>query len=87
MPEAMPARSTRTVETAVEASGALTRPIPTPATMKPGISTVQLDVGVTPLIDHRATAFKARPVPRRIRIGTRVESRPVTGDRPRMFWR
>ena len=46
MPEAIPARSCRTVETAVDASGALTRPMPTPAIRKPGSSTVQCDDGV-----------------------------------------
>ena len=79
MPDAIPARSCRTVETAVEASGALTRPMPTPAIRKPGSRTVQPDDGLTRLIDHIATAFRARPEASRMRIGTRVDSRPAIG--------
>ena len=46
MPDAMPLRCGGTTPTAVEASGGLTRPTPTPATRKPGSSAVQRRVGV-----------------------------------------
>ena len=50
-----------------------------PATMKPGNSTVQSELVETRLISHMATAFSASPVPSRMRIGTRADSRPAIG--------
>ena len=46
MPEAMPLREWCTTPTAVEASGGLISPMPAPASTKPGISTVQSELGV-----------------------------------------
>ena len=79
IPDAMPARSTRTVETAVEASGALTMPMPIPPTMKPGRRVVQSESIEMPLISHIESATRPRPAPSSSRIGTRVESRPAIG--------
>ena len=79
IPDAIPARSWRTVETAVDASGALTIPIPMPPITKPGIRLGQFEPTLMRLIDHIAIAFSASPAPSRIRIGMRVESRPAIG--------
>ena len=69
-----------TVETAVEASGALTMPMPMPPTRKPGSSTVQCESTVTRLISEHRERVRARgPAPSRARIGTRAESRPASG--------
>ena len=50
MPEAMPLREWCTTPTAVEASGGLIRPTPTPASRKPGISVVQPELASTAVI-------------------------------------
>ena len=76
MPEAIPARRGSTTPTAVEASGGLTIPAPTPATRKPGISTVHDDEALSRAIRNRPTATSNRPPPIRSRTGTRCVSRP-----------
>src|SRR5581483_3152791 len=78
-PEAIPARSRCTVDTAVDASGALTKPIPTPPIRKPARSAVQPESTSIRLISHIATAQRARPAPSRILTGRRDDSRPATG--------
>ena len=52
IPEAIPARRGSTTLTAVDASGALTRPMPIPPTMKPGRSVVQLEFSLMPHISR-----------------------------------
>ena len=79
IPDAIPARRGSTTLTDVEASGALTRPMPMPPTMKPARSVVQVEPSVMPCISRSATPVTASPPPSRNRTGTRVESRP--GDR------
>ena len=79
MPDAIPARCTATVDTAVVASGAFTKPIPMPPRMKPGSSTVQCELALTRLIDHIAIAFSASPNASSARTGTRPVSRPASG--------
>ena len=79
IPDAIPARSCRTVETAVDASGAFDHPDPDAADMKPGSRVVQSEPTLMRLISHIAIAFSASPAPSRIRIGMRVDSRPAIG--------
>jgi len=79
IPEAMPARSWRTVETAVVASGAFTKPMPMPPTMKPGSSVVHPESPEMPLISQSERAHNPSPKPSSNRIGTREESRPASG--------
>ena len=55
-PLAMPARATGTTPTAVEASGGLIIPIPTPATIRPGIRWVQDGVVVDAVEQQQADA-------------------------------
>ena len=61
MPEAMPLRAWCTTPMAVEASGGLTRPMPAPASTKPGISTVQVELASTAVIVSRPTPTRIRP--------------------------
>ena len=67
----MPCRrgAARRRSTAVDASGALTRPMPMPPTMKPGSRCVQRDDGVSPCISRSATPTSAMPTPKRMRTG------------------
>src|SRR6202000_1115959 len=53
IPEAMPATLGSTTPTAVEASGGLTRPLPRPATRKPGIRWVQSELASRARIRRR----------------------------------
>ena len=52
---------------------------PDAADQEPGQQDRPARDGLTRLIDHIATAFSARPEPSRMRIGTRVDSRPAIG--------
>ena len=61
MPEAMPARCGRTTPTAVEASGGLTRPTPTPATMNPGMRWVQSELAVEAAHEQQPDADEHQP--------------------------
>ena len=79
MPEAMPARRGSTTDTAVDASGALTKPMPTPAMTKPGSSFVQCEPGVIPCIVRSAIPISDMPTPKRMRTGMRVDRRPAIG--------
>ena len=79
VPEAIPACRGSTTLTAVDASGALTSPIPTPATRKPGRRVVQVEETEIPDMSSSATPQSARPPERRKRTGTRVDSRPEIG--------
>ena len=79
MPDAIPARRGSTTLTDVEASGALTSPIPMPPTMKPASSVVQVEPRVIPCMSSSATPITASPPPSRILTGIRVDSRPAIG--------
>ena len=79
MPEAIPALRGSTTLTDVEASGALTSPIPMPPAIKPASKVVQLEPRVIPCISRRATPITASPPPSRILTGIRVESLPAIG--------
>ena len=76
MPEAIPARRGSTTPTAVEASGGLTIPAPTPATRKPGISTVQVDEALSRAIRNRPAPTSSRPAADQEPDGYRCVSRP-----------
>ena len=56
---------------AVEASGTLIRPAPTPAMIRPGIRCVQLEVAVMPRIRNRPVATSTKPVEIIARTGRR----------------
>ena len=71
MPEAIPARRGSTTLTDVEASGALTSPIPMPPTMKPARSVVHVEPSVTPVHEQERDADQRRA---RRRAGTEPES-------------
>ena len=60
-PEAIPDRCGVTTPIAVEASGGLTRPAPTPATMKPGSRWVHVLVPLRPDIKSRPIPTSKRP--------------------------
>ena len=70
MPEAMPARSGRTTPTAVEASGGLTSPTPTPETTKPAMRWVQPELPVSPRMSSNPTPTSTSPGPISARTGT-----------------
>ncbi len=84
MPEAMPARCGGTTPTAVEASGGLTRPTPTPPTIIPGMRWVQAEPALSPRMSSRPTPTMIRPGPMSSRTGTLDESRPATEAVTRM---
>ena len=77
-PEAMPARSTVTTPTAVEASGGLIMPMATPLTISPGIRWVHDEVGSMPVISTRPTPRTRKPGPISHLTGTLSVSRPAT---------
>ena len=79
IPEAIPQRSCGTTPIAVEASGGLTRPMPAPASTKPGISTVQVEEASTVVIASRPMPDSSRPEPSSRRTGTRTLSLPAIG--------
>ena len=60
MPEAMPARRGSTTPTAVDASGGLTRPTPTPATIRPGIRWVHVEFDVQAAHQQQSDADQPR---------------------------
>src|SRR5213078_4519268 len=70
VPEAIPAWRGSTTLTAVDASGALTKPMPTPATTKPGRSVVHAESTEIPDMSSSATPQSASPPDRRNRTGT-----------------
>ena len=76
-PEAMPERSGVTTPTAVEASGTLIRPMPRPATTRPGIRWVQPSVGVMPMSSSSPTPSTAKPGAISHFVGTWLVSRPA----------
>ena len=78
MPEAMPAWCGGTTPIAVEASGGLTRPLPNPATMKPGIRCVHALLPDRPAIATSPTPTSSSPGPMSQRAGTRSLTRPAT---------
>ena len=63
MPEAMPERSTVTTPTAVDASGVLIMPTPTPHTIRPGIRCVHDESAWMPCDEQQTDAEhdEARP--------------------------
>ena len=79
VPEAIPAWRGSTTLTAVDASGALTKPMPTPATTKPGRSVVHAESTEIPDMSSSATPQSASPPDRRNRTGTLVDRRPEIG--------
>ena len=78
-PEAMPLRSGGTTEMADEASTGLTVPIPMPAMMNPGSSTVQPDAAWVVAITRQPTAIRSSPDPSRYRDWIRTVSLPANG--------
>ena len=76
-PEAMPERWGATTPTAVEASGGLTIPLPTPATMKPGIKWVQELLPSSPVMNSKPTPTNSRPGPMSQRMGMRSLNTPA----------
>ena len=79
IPDAMPLRMGSTTPMAVEASGGLTSPIPTPQSRKPGSSVVHAESTVTPCMSSSPTPTSVRPPPRKPRTGRRSESFPAIG--------
>jgi hypothetical protein len=84
MPEAMPACCGGTTPTAVEASGGLTRPAPTPPKIIPGMRWVQAEPASRPRISSSPIPTMSRPGPMSSRIGTREVSLPATVEVARM---
>ena len=80
MPDAMPLRRGATTPIAVEASGGLTMPIPTPATRKPGSSAVHVRVGVERRASAAAPIADERPGRRRAARAGHARGQPP-GDR------
>ena len=62
-----------------EASTGLMVPIPTPATMNPGRSTVHPEVAWVVAINRHPTAISRSPVPSMYRAWIRTVSFPATG--------
>ena len=79
-PEAMPDRCGATTPTAVEASGGLTIPLPTPATMKPGIKWVQELLPSSPVMSSKPTPVSRRPGPMSQRAGMCSWNAPANID-------
>ena len=80
MPEAIPVREGSTTRNAAAAIAGFARPIPTPATMKPGSSAVQCESAVSPYMSASETATSARPTVSSRRNGARGASfRVVSG--------
>jgi hypothetical protein len=79
-PEAMPERWGATTPTAVEASGGLTIPLPTPATMKPGIKWVHELLPSSPVMSSKPTPTSSRPGPMSQRTGMRSLNTPANID-------
>ncbi len=61
IPDAIPARAGSTTPTAVDASGTLTSPAPTPATIRPGSRWVQSELASSPRISSRPGADQREP--------------------------
>ena len=78
IPDAMPERAGSTTPTAVEASGTLTRPMPTPATTRPGMRCVHDEVGASPVISTTPTPAITKPGAMSHFTGTCAVSRPAT---------
>ena len=76
-PEAMPAWCGGTTPIAVEASGGLTRPPPSPATIKPGMRCVQELPPDRPAIAMSPTPTSSSPGPMSQRAGTHSLTRPA----------
>ena len=76
-PLAMPARSTGTTPTAVEASGGLIIPIPMPETTRPGIRWVHDESVSMPWISISPTPRTRKPGPISHLTGTFSVSRPA----------
>ena len=70
MPEAMPARAGFTTPTAVEASGGLTMPTPSPAMSRPGTRWVQDEPASSPRMSSSPAPTMRSPGPIRNRTGT-----------------
>ena len=64
-PDAIPLRCGSTTEMEVDASTGFTIPIPAPATMNPGSSTVQVESGCVWAMSRRPAVMRSSPVPRR----------------------
>ncbi|GMA87847.1 hypothetical protein GCM10025868_30970 [Angustibacter aerolatus] len=77
-PEAMPDRCGGTTPTAVDASGTLIRPVPTPATSSPGSRWVHSVVVPMPRISSSPAATSRNPGPMSALVGTCDVSRPAT---------
>ncbi len=86
MPDAMPLRSTVTTPTAVDASGVLIMPTPTPQTSSPGIRWVHSEVGSMPRIRNSPMPRTTNPGAISHFAGTFSVSRPAiaaaTNDAP-----
>ncbi|SKY57143.1 Uncharacterised protein [Mycobacteroides abscessus subsp. abscessus] len=77
MPDAMPERCTSTTPTAVAARGGLTRPLPMPAMIRPGMRCVHDEFSSRPAIKNSPTPTMSRPGPMSQRSGTFSDSRPA----------
>ena len=79
IPAAMPLRSLETTLTATSAITGLSRPTPTPATMKPGSSAVQLEWAPMPDISSSPPPTPASPIAMITRAGRRPISATASG--------
>src|SRR5262249_61638217 len=79
IPAAIPLMRGSTTPTAVEASGGLISPMPTPATQKPGSSADHPDVVVNPGMSRSGAPARTSPPPEEHRIGSPPHHRPGAG--------
>src|ERR1700722_18258256 len=79
-PDAIPALAGGTTPIAVDASGGVTSPAPSPPTMNPGIRWGQSDQHGSPVISSSPTPTSSSPGPISQRAGTRSLTRPATTD-------
>jgi len=74
IPEAIPVREGSTTRNAAAAIAGFARPIPMPATMKPGRSAVQRELDVSPYMSASESATSTRPTVSSRRSGARGAS-------------
>src|SRR5436190_4483608 len=82
-PEASPARSSGTAETAAADVGPLTRPIARPAIGKPGHRSAYVEPTSTCETRYRPSAVPRNPTVTGPRTPKRCTSRPTTRDTPK----
>src|ERR1700716_2896285 len=79
-PEASPARSSGTADTAAADVGPLTRPVPTPAIRKPGHRSAYVEPTSTRETRYRPSAIARNPRVTGARAPKRCTRRPTTSD-------